>query len=102
MRRASQPAAGAVRRSSDVRRVAVGIGFLHPLEPGVHLAEAEPQFPTDPEATRPPPLVAQIVKSLHADAEVGGQLRRREDGAEPVPCGGFDTGLVACNGVHDE
>ncbi len=56
---------------------------LEPLHPGLDLAAAEPQLTADTEASRAPPLTAQVIERLDADVEHDGQLfegeRRLED-----------------------
>ena len=48
----------------------------------VDLADPEPQLAADAEPARTAALAAQVIQGLGADAELGGQLREGEDGAQ--------------------
>jgi hypothetical protein len=52
---------------------------FHPLEPGIDLADAEAEFSADPEASRTPPLAAQVVDGLGIDVQVGAQLGKGQN-----------------------
>ena len=67
-------------------------------EPGVDLADPEPQLTADPEPARAAALAAQVVEGLDADPELGGQLRQGEDGSSAV--GGRAIGSGARGGLH--
>lgn len=63
-------------------RVPLGILGLRPSEPGVDLADTEPQLTADPKAPRTAALAAQVVEGLHADPQLRRQLRQRDDGIQ--------------------
>jgi hypothetical protein len=62
--------------------VSLGVIGLHPREPVIDLADPEAQLATDAEPARTAALAAQVVQGLDTDAELDGQLREGEDGAQ--------------------
>lgn len=74
----------------DVRRSSIGsmsdegtvpgrICLLHPGQPGIDLADPEPQLAADAESRWTATLAAQVVKRLDTDLQAGGQLGQGQD-----------------------
>lgn len=61
-----------------------GVGPLLAAQPGLDLADPEPQLPAHPEAVRAAALAAQVVDRLDGHPQVAGQLGDGEHGGERV------------------
>jgi hypothetical protein len=80
--------------------VSLSVVGLHLGEPGGDLAHPEAKLTADPEPPRAAALAAQVVKGLHADTELDGELREGDDGIEPALRGWAMGGRALCCGLH--